>query len=272
VPELDEEIAYERQDGVATITINRPERANAIAPQHRDRIIELMESASADLNVRAVLLRSVGKNFCTGADLGVDHSKDDRPEGAPEKPVLHVRRMITNGAQRLITSVLDCEKPVVAAVQGAAAGIGSHLALACDLVVATDTTRFIEVFVRRGISVDGGGTYLLPRLIGTRRAMELMLLGEDLPAATAQKWGLVNRVVPAEDLEKTAADLAGRLAAGPTIALSTIKLLTNASLDGDRATAMGAEAMGQEAVMQSEDANEGVAAFVERRDPAYKGW
>lgn len=272
MPELDEEIAYERHDGVAAITINRPERGNAIAPQHRDRIIELMESASGDLNVRAVLLHSTGKHFCTGADLGADRSLDDRPEGAPDKPVLHVRRMIATGAQRLITSVLDCEKPVVAAVQGAAAGIGSHLALACDLVVAADSARFIEVFVRRGISVDGGGTYLLPRLIGTRRAMELMLLGEDLPAATAQGWGLVNRVVPAEDLEKTAADLAARLAAGPTIALSTIKLLTNASLDVDRATAMGGEAMGQEAVMQSEDANEGVAAFVERRDPSYKGW
>jgi 2-(1,2-epoxy-1,2-dihydrophenyl)acetyl-CoA isomerase len=270
---LETEVAYERDTaGVAWITINRSDRGNALTPAHRDRIVGLLADASSDLAVRAVAVRSVGRNFCTGADLSVDHTAGARPEGAPDRPAGSVRRTITNGAQSLISAVLDCDKPVVAAVQGAAAGIGSHLALACDLVVAAEGSRFIEVFVRRGISVDGGGTYLLPRLIGVRRATELMMLGDDLPGSTALEWGLVNRVVPPDDLIPTVTELAQRLAGGPTVALATIKLLVNRSLDDDRAANFALEAVGQEAVMQSEDANEGVASFLEGRPAHYRGW
>lgn len=186
---------------------------------------------------------------------------------AGERVAGDVARMIRLGAQRLIGAVLDCEKPVIAAVNGTAAGLGAHLALACDLVLAADSAKFIEVFVRRGLVPDGGGAYLLPRLIGPQRAKELMFFGDALTAADAARLGLVNRVVPADDLEKTARDWAERLATGPTRALALTKQLVNASLDTDRTTAFAAEAAAQEINMTTADANEGVAAFTERRTP-----
>jgi 2-(1,2-epoxy-1,2-dihydrophenyl)acetyl-CoA isomerase len=180
--------------------------------------------------------------------------------------------MIQTGAQRLVAAVLDCEKPVVAAVNGTAAGIGAHLALACDLVIAADTARFIEVFARRGLVPDGGGCWLLPRLVGLQRAKELVFFGDELPAAEAERLGLVNRVVPADEVAGVAGAWAARLAAGPTRAIGLSKGLLNRSLDSDRATAFREEALAQEINMTTQDANEGVAAFVERRDAEYRGW
>jgi 2-(1,2-epoxy-1,2-dihydrophenyl)acetyl-CoA isomerase len=182
-----------------------------------------------------------------------------------------VARTIRLGAQRLISAVLDCEKPVIAAVNGTAAGIGAHLAFACDLVLAAESAKFIEVFVRRGLVPDGGGAYLLPRLIGPQRAKELMFFGDALTAPDAERLGLVNRVVPLEDLEKTARAWSERLATGPTRALALTKQLVNASLDTDRGTAFSAEAAAQEINMTTSDADEGVTSFVERRSPHYRG-
>ena len=153
-------------------------------------------------------------------------------------------RTIANGAQRLVAAVLDCEKPVLAAVNGTAAGIGAHLAFACDLVVAAEGARFIEVFVRRGILPDGGGAYLLPRLIGLQKAKELVFFGDDLSAEDAAGLGLVNLVVPAGELAATAQAWAARLAGGPTVALGLAKRLLNRSLDADRGTAFAEEAHG----------------------------
>ena len=138
-------------------------------------------------------------------------------------------RKIMNGAQRLVAAVLDCGKPVIAVVNGAAAGIGAHLALAADLVVAAEDASFVEVFVRRGLVVDGGGAYLLPRRIGMQKAKELAFFGDKLPAAEALALGLVNRVVPAAELDAAADEFARRLAAGPTTAISLTKRLLNAS-------------------------------------------
>jgi 2-(1,2-epoxy-1,2-dihydrophenyl)acetyl-CoA isomerase len=161
---------------------------------------------------------------------------------------------------------------VVAAVNGTAAGLGAHLALACDLVLAAESSGFIEVFVRRGITPDGGGAYLLPRMVGLHKAKELVFFGDDCPAEEAARIGLVNKVVPPEELEATAAEWAGRLATGPTPAISLAKSLLNRSLDADRATAFAAEAAAQEIAMTSEDAAEGVRSFVERRPPVFRGW
>lgn len=180
--------------------------------------------------------------------------------------------MIRDGAQQLVAAVLDCEKPVIAAVDGTAAGIGAHLALACDLVVASEGSRFIEVFVRRGLVPDGGGAYLLPRMVGVRRAKELLFFGDDLSATDAAELGLINKVVASDDLEAAVAAWTDRLAVAPTRALALTKWLVNASLESDRATAFQAEAVAQELNMGTVDANEGVAAFVERRSPTYRGW
>ncbi|MET8754834.1 enoyl-CoA hydratase-related protein [Streptomyces sp. NPDC004667] len=240
---------------------------NAVTWEQREYVITLLAEASADPAVRAVVLTATGNGFCAGADLR------SQPPTAPQAPRIagDVSRMIRLGAQRLITAVLDCEKPVIAAVNGTAAGIGAHLALACDLVIAAEGARFIEVFVRRGLVPDGGGAYLLPRLLGPQKAKELLFFGDAVPAEEAARLGLVNKVVPADGLEAAARAWAERLAQGPTRALALTKQLVNASLDGDRATALAAEATAQELNMTTADANEGVAAFKERRTPEYRG-
>ncbi|MEC4016787.1 enoyl-CoA hydratase/isomerase family protein [Streptomyces sp. H27-D2] len=291
---LDSVVRHATDNGVSWITLNRPEAMNAVTWDQRERVISLLESASADPGVRAVVITGTGKGFCAGADLRTAPAGPTAAASAPapatgaapvtgiapvtsaapgsgERVPGDVARTIRRGAQRLIAAVLDCEKPVIAAVNGTAAGLGAHLALACDLVLAAESAKFIEVFVRRGLVPDGGGAYLLPRLIGPQRAKELMFFGDSLPAAEAERLGLVNRVVPAEDLEKTAREWAQRLATGPTRALALTKQLVNASLDADRATAFSAEAAAQEINMTTSDASEGVASFVERRAPLFRG-
>lgn len=263
----DDHVLHRHERGVSWITLNRPDAMNAVTWDQRERVIALLAEASADPAVRAVVITATGKGFCAGADLR------GAPEPAPggERVAGDVARMIRLRAQRLITAVLDCEKPVIAAVNGTAAGIGAHLALACDLVIAAEEARFIEVFVRRGLVPDGGGAYLLPRLLGPQKAKELMFFGDAVPAAEAERLGLVNRVVPAPELDAAAREWAERLAQGPTRAIAMTKQLVNASLDGDRATALAAEATAQEINMTTADAAEGVASFVERRTPTYLG-
>jgi 2-(1,2-epoxy-1,2-dihydrophenyl)acetyl-CoA isomerase len=272
---LEEQVLHRIDNQVSWITLNRPEVRNAITPDQRNRVIDLLEDASASLDVRAVVLTATGEGFCTGADLRAGRPSGPapaRPEGAPDRIIGEAARMIRRGAQRLVGAVLDCEKPVVAAVNGTAAGIGAHLALACDLVVAAEGARFIEVFVRRGISPDGGGAWLLPRLIGIQKAKELIFFGDDLHAADALALGLVNRVVPRDKLEATAAELAGRLAQGPTKAIGMAKWLLNRSLDSDRRTAFDEEAWAQDLITATADSSEGLRAFAERRPPEFKGF
>lgn len=153
------ELLWEVAEGVARMTLNRPQAGNSITPGQRGQIIDRLGEASADPRVRAVVLTGAGdRHFCTGAALGAPAAPaEDLPEGLPENPAGTVARAIAGGAQQLVSAVLDCEKPVIAAVNGTAAGIGCHLAYACDLVLAADHARFIEVFVRRGLVVDGGG-------------------------------------------------------------------------------------------------------------------
>ncbi len=257
-------IRHTTDNQVCRITLNRPEALNALTPDQRERIIRLLDEASADPDVRAVVITGTGRGFCAGADLRGTATTGQRTAG-------DVARTLRTGAQRLIAAVLDCEKPVIAAVNGTAAGLGAHLALACDLVLAAESARFIEVFVRRGLVPDGGGAYLLPRLVGPQRAKELMFFGDALTATDAEHLGLVNRVVPDAELDRTAREWAARLADGPTRALALTKQLVNACLDTDRATAFAAEAAAQEINMTTADAQEGVRSFVERRSPEYRG-
>jgi 2-(1,2-epoxy-1,2-dihydrophenyl)acetyl-CoA isomerase len=179
--------------------------------------------------------------------------------------------MMRTRSQRLIRALWELEKPIVAAVNGVAAGLGAHLAFACDLVIASAESRFIEVFVRRGIAVDAGGAFLLPRLIGLAKAKELVFFGDDLPAEEAHRIGLVNRVVPADQLQATAREWAERLATGPTFAIGMSKRLLNRSLDVDMETAFDDEAMAQSLVTQSEDTKEGMLSFMEKRAPKFTG-
>jgi 2-(1,2-epoxy-1,2-dihydrophenyl)acetyl-CoA isomerase len=257
--------------GTVWLTLNRPDVGNALTPDQRNTLIDLVHEADLNAAVRAIVIASTGKHFCTGADLRAPQPQMEQTEPDADPPPGTVMRVLADGAQRHVAAVLDCQKPVVAAVNGTAAGIGTHLALACDLVVASEEASFIEVFVRRGILPDGGGCYLLPRIIGMQRAKELVMLGDRLTAADAFTFGMVNRVVPAAALEATTAELATRLAEGPTIALGLAKRLLNRSLDVDRASAFFEESMAQELVSRSEDATEGVASYVERRPTSFRG-
>jgi 2-(1,2-epoxy-1,2-dihydrophenyl)acetyl-CoA isomerase len=271
---IDEQVTYAVDSGVAVITIDDPEQGNALTGDMRDHLASLFDRASASLNVRSVVLTGAGpKHFCTGANLRGARAEDaDRPADAPTPAGGDVARMIRYGWQNLIRSVLDCEKPVVAAVNGTAAGGGANLVLACDLVVMADAARLIEVFVRRGIMPDAGGAYLLPRIVGLPRAKEILFLGGDVSAADAERFGIANQVVPADEVQATARDYADRLAVLPTRAIAMTKWLVNRSFESSRHTAFEEEAYAQELVQTSHDAQEGVAAFRERRSPEFKGW
>lgn len=256
-------ITYSLENQVAWLTLNRPDARNAVNDAMREELIAVLTDARTNLDVRCVVLTGAGKGFCTGADLS-------RRGGGPSGPGA-AREMLRTRSQRLIRTVWELEKPMIAAVNGVAAGLGAHLAFACDLVIAAAEARFIEVFVRRGIAVDAGGAYLLPRLIGLAKAKELVFFGDDLPAEEAQRIGLVNRVVPGEQLLAATREWAERLASGPTFALGMSKRLLNRSLDVDLETALDDEAMAQSLVTQSEDTKEGMLAFMEKRTPAFKG-
>jgi len=258
-----EAITYSLESQVAWITLNRPEARNAVNDAMREELLQVLTDARTDPDIRAVVLTGAGKGFCTGADLSRRGSGPSGPGAA--------REMLRTRSQRLIRALWELEKPVVAAVNGVAAGLGAHLAFACDLVIAAAEARFIEVFVRRGIAIDACGAYLLPRLIGLAKAKELVFFGDDLPSEEAQRIGLVNRVVPGDQLAAAAREWAERLAGGPTFALGMSKRLLNRSLDVDMETALDDEAMAQSLVTQSEDTKEGMLAFMEKRTPAFKG-
>jgi 2-(1,2-epoxy-1,2-dihydrophenyl)acetyl-CoA isomerase len=259
-------VTYELRDGVARITLNRPDAANAITAEQRDVIIHLLQEADVKREVRAVILGATGRHFCSGADVrGISGSVGGR------RLVGDTMRLIMSGAQKLITTVMDCSKPVIAAVQGPAVGLGAHLAFACDLVVAAEDAYFQEPFVLRGITLDSGGAYMLARRIGLQRAKELVFLGERLGAAEAKILGLVNRVCAGADLPREVDALAERLANGATVAISLSKRLLNGALDADRATALLAEAMAQELNSGTEDLQEGISAFIEKRAPIFRG-
>jgi 2-(1,2-epoxy-1,2-dihydrophenyl)acetyl-CoA isomerase len=259
-------------EGALWLTLNRPEAGNAITATLREALIAGLTAASERLDVRCVVITGAGdRAFCTGADLRVSRPETDPPEGEPKRAAGDVSRLIRGGVQRLIASVLDCERPVIAAVNGVAAGVGAHLAFACDLVLA-EHARFIEVFVRRGITPDGGGAYLLPRLIGLAKATELVFFGDDLPAPEAERIGLVNKVVPGSEMEKAAGEWAGKLATGPTKSIALAKWLLNRCLQSDRETAFAEEAWAQEMASYTEEFGEGIASFKERRPPTFRGW
>ena len=270
---LDEQVRLEYRGAVAWIIIDRPEAGNALTPPCRDRVRDILNGLNTSHRARAVVITGADDRFfCTGADLRHSYGDPDRSPEVPERIVGDARRMMLDGQHSLFAALLDCDVPVVAAVNGTAAGMGAHLALACDLVVAGDRAKFVEVFARRGLVPDALGPWLLPRIIGVRRTMELFLLAEDLPADKAHEFGLVNRVVPHNEVQAAAAEWAQRLADGPSRSFALTKWLVNRSLDTDRSTMAHEEAAAVELNAGTEDAAEGVTAFQQRRPPEWKGY
>jgi 2-(1,2-epoxy-1,2-dihydrophenyl)acetyl-CoA isomerase len=257
-------VLWERRDGVGRLTLNRPGSLNAwTVPFGRELLSALTEDA-ADASVRAVLVTGAGRGFSSGADLRAGFEIAD--DGMPD-----VRTELNEVYHPVIAAVRRLEKPVIAAVNGPAVGIGASLALACDLVLAAESAFFQLAFANIGLMPDGGSTVMLPATIGKARAFELSLLAERVPAARALEWGLVNAVHPDDRLLDEAATLAERLAAGPTRSYAASKQALNRSLFGDLDGQLALEAELQHALARTRDFMEGVMAFGEKRPAAFEG-
>ena len=251
-------------DNVARITLNRPETLNAWNEQLGLDLLAAIERARDDDEVRAVLITGAGRGFSSGADLG-----EQRAGAEGEVPDLSQR--LKELYNPIILGIRELPKPVLAAVNGPAAGIGCALALSCDLIIAGESAFFLLAFVNIGLVPDGGSTATVPARMGAARAMEMAMLGERIPAAKALEWGLINRVVPDDDLERDADLMATYLAHGPTKAYANIKRLLNRTLYPGLAGQLDAEADAQGEQGQTSDFIEGVLAFAEKRPPRFTG-
>jgi 2-(1,2-epoxy-1,2-dihydrophenyl)acetyl-CoA isomerase len=266
-----ESVLVERRAGRLSIVLNRPDVANALTAEQRDQLIALLNAASRDAKVRVVTIASTGRHFCGGMDL-----REPAPssESEPLGPEQHAGQTMFSmvDAQGLISAVLDCLKPVIAVVQGPAAGIGLYLALASDLIVASTEAVFIEPFVARGMVLHCGGAHLLVSRLGMQRAKEYVLCGGRFDAREAHQLGLVNRVVEPGALDAAVEALVSKIAGGPTMALGLSKRLLNRAVGADRDTAFSEEAFAMEVNATTRDAGEGLVAFRERRAPEFLGW
>lgn len=258
-----ETILYEKDGGVATISLNRPKALNTFNGALHEEIRDALGDTAGDEGVRCVVLRGEGRGFSAGADLTEITEKDGGNADLGE----YLRE--TYG--RLISRMVEVEKPIVASLHGPVYGAGLGLALACDLRLAAEDATFSVAFVKIGLIPDAGVTFFLPRVVGLGRAMEMSMLGESVDAAEALGIGLVNKVVPDESLEEETSALASRLAALPTQALAGIKRALYASFESDLPSALEREAANQTVCGYTQDHKEGVAAFFEKREPNFSG-
>lgn len=256
---MDYDFLYEVADGVATITLNRPEVMNALTFEVYAQLRDLFASLRSDDAVRAVILTGAGNNFCSGGDV---HKIIGELLQRDMQGHLEFTRM--TGA--VVQNMRTLDKPIIAALNGMTAGAGAVLALACDLRIASERTRFAFLFTKVGLTgADMGAAYLLPRVIGMGRASELLLLGDTIDAAAADRYGLVNRVVPHEELLQAARQWAKRLADGPTLAISMTKHMLNHELNMDLASAIEAEAQAQALMLMGEDHRKFYESFQARQ-------
>jgi 2-(1,2-epoxy-1,2-dihydrophenyl)acetyl-CoA isomerase len=261
---MPDEVTLTIADGAATVTLNRPDSLNSWNKELGEQLRDALNTCATDDAVRAVMITGAGRAFSSGADL-----TEQRAENEGERPDLSLRlRELYNPA---ILAVRQMPKPVIAAVNGPAAGIGCSLALACDLIVAAESAFFLLAFVNVGLVPDGGVTATIPARAGFARASEMALLGERVPAATALEWGLINRVVPDAELDQATTLLLAHLAKGPTRAYANAKRLLNERLYAGLAEQLDAEAEAQREQGETEDFLEGVLAFAEKRPPRFTG-
>jgi len=246
-------VTYEVEDGVAWIRLNRPDKRNAVNGPLRSALASAVRDAERDAGVRVVVVTGSGGAFCAGADV--------REFQGGEGAVAEIR----GEDERIVGGLRTMPKPTIAAVNGVAAGIGASLAMCCDLRYAVPAAYFKEAFVNIGLTVDGGASWLLPRLVGSGKALELFYTGDDLSATEAERFGLVNHVVAPEELEPTVRALAERLAKGPTAALGAIKRSVNLAATATLEEAMDFEFLLQGVMMEGQDFRERVQAFLERR-------
>jgi 2-(1,2-epoxy-1,2-dihydrophenyl)acetyl-CoA isomerase len=253
-----ETILVERDAGVVTVTLNRPDRRNAFNATMTEELLGTFREVASRPEDRALVLTGAGGTFCSGADItsGVGTSH----------PIVYMR-----GVGDAALALHRIPKPTIAKVRGVAAGAGWNMALACDLVVAADDARFSQIFVKRGLSVDFGGSWVLPRLVGLQRAKELAFFGEFVSASEARDLGLVNRVLPDGELDAFADEWARQLATGPTLTLSLTKTLLTNGLEASLEQALEDEARAQAVCLSTEDTREAIRAFAEKRAPEFQG-
>jgi len=254
-------LLVERKDAITTITLNRPEARNALDMTMRREVLAVLDEIEADAETRVVILTGAGGHFCSGGDVKSMRERHTAAEGRTRVEALN----------RMVLRLVNFPRPTLAMVDGYAVGAGTNLALCCDLIVASDRAKFGELFCKIGLAVDGGGTWLLPRLTGMARAKELVLTGEIIDAAEALRIGMINRVVPVGDLETVTRALAEKIAAGPPQALALDKHMLNRAAASDLATALDVEAYSQGLAIASEDHQTGVAAFFDKKPPRFTG-
>jgi 2-(1,2-epoxy-1,2-dihydrophenyl)acetyl-CoA isomerase len=249
-------------DGIATVTINRPHRKNAVTGDMWAELATTFRTLAADSDVRCVVITGAGGEFCSGADLSA------RSASGKQVHQLAAMRHVNDAA----LSLHRMPQPTIAKVRGVAVGAGCNLALGCDLVVAGETARFSEIFAKRGLSLDFGGSWLLPRRIGLHRAKELALFGDIIPASEARELGLVNRVLPEAELDAFVDAWARRLASGPPIALALTKRMLNNAMNVTMEEALDDEGAAQTVNFGTKDTLEAMEAFVQKREPRFKGY
>lgn len=257
-------ISTANRDGALRITLNRPAAMNSFTPQLGIELLDAVRRAGNDDAVRAVVLTGEGRAFSAGADLKAGF--DPTPEGHPD-----IQKALVEHYNPVIAAIRELPKPVVAAVNGPAVGIGCSLALAGDLVVARKSAYFLLAFVNIGLVCDGGSSMFLPQRVGLARAAEMAMLGERIPAPTALEWGLINRVAADDEFDTMVDQLSSRLASGPTAAYAGIKRELNRYLSSDLNAHLAFEAVEQQRAAASADFAEGAAAFMEKRTPAFRG-
>ena len=258
-----ETLIYEVADNVATITFNTPKAANAMSPLGAREFRAVAETADDDADVRAVVLTGAGKMFCAGGDLG----SFAEAGGGARRLIMEMAGDLHMGLSRLSRT----SAPVIGAVNGTAAGAGLSLVMACDLAIAAESAVFTMAYTRAGLSPDGSSTFFMPRKIGDRRARELMLTNRVLTSAEALEWGVVNEVVPNEEVLPRANGLAQRFATGPTAAFGAVKTLLNGTFDQTLESQMELEARTIGDLVLGADGQEGIHAFLEKRKPTFKG-
>ncbi len=257
----DQTLLVERANSIATIRLNRPEARNALDLTMRRELLGVLDEIEADPTARVVILTGAGGHFCSGGDVKTMRARHTAAEGRARVEMLN----------KMVLRLVSFPLPTIAMVDGYAVGAGANLALCCDLIIASDRAKFGELFCKIGLAVDGGGTWFLPRVVGLARAKELVFTGDVIDAAEAVRLGLINRVVPAAELEETTRALAEKIAAGPPLALRLDKQMLNRAASTDLLSALEAEASSQALAIASDDHAEGVAAFFEKRPPRFTG-
>jgi enoyl-CoA hydratase/carnithine racemase len=259
-----EHIQVTEAEGIATITLNRPDKLNAFVGHMRRDLAEALEHAGSDRNTRVVIITGAGRAFCAGGDIAFMAELMQRRDAEEFSRILGAGR-------RVILAIRQMTKPVIAAINGPASGAGCNLALACDLRIAANTATFSQSFAKVGLHPDWGGTYFLPRLVTPNKACEMFFLGESIDANEAAQLGIVNRVVAPEELESATIELAQRLRAAPPIALAAAKHAVYMSQAAELDEMLRYETEAQLRCFESDDGHEGIHAFLEKREPKFTG-